>query len=304
MTTPPTDAAPTPTLARFGFSGHETFVFRYGWLKKGLDAAADNPSIFTQENALVELGVGKNMVSSIRHWCLATKLLTEASGELKLSEIGEKLFKDWDPFLEDTASLWLIHWLLINNFERAGLWHLAFKVLVSPDFTKEELTELGDKFAKENKIRANKNTIERDVDIFIRTYLPSRNTKGFAEEGFDCPLVELGLLQQTKNSERYRFSIGAKPNLPIELFCFALLDFIARADSARRTWTLHDCVYGTASPGQVFKLTENAVVEYLEQIGHLTQGAVVFDETEGLRQVYLQRPIEALGMLERYYGGI
>ena len=30
------------------FSGHETFPFRYPWLKKGFDAVADDPSVFTR----------------------------------------------------------------------------------------------------------------------------------------------------------------------------------------------------------------------------------------------------------------
>jgi hypothetical protein len=56
------------------FSGHETFVFRYAWLKKGVDAFAADPEIFRKESAIVTLGVGKNMVASIRHWCIATQL--------------------------------------------------------------------------------------------------------------------------------------------------------------------------------------------------------------------------------------
>jgi hypothetical protein len=49
------------------FSGHETFPFRYLWLKKGFDAVRDNPGAFTRPDATTTLGVGKNMVRSIRH---------------------------------------------------------------------------------------------------------------------------------------------------------------------------------------------------------------------------------------------
>ena len=56
------------------FAGHQTFALRAGWLKKGLDAIEDDPQIFTRDDALVVLGVGKNMVSAIRHWLLATGL--------------------------------------------------------------------------------------------------------------------------------------------------------------------------------------------------------------------------------------
>ncbi|HUZ00605.1 MAG TPA: DUF4007 family protein, partial [Thermomicrobiaceae bacterium] len=64
--------------ARYGFTGHQTFPFRYGWLKKAVDAVRGDPGFFRRGDALVELGVGKNMVESIRHWGLATQVLTES----------------------------------------------------------------------------------------------------------------------------------------------------------------------------------------------------------------------------------
>src|SRR6266508_2474489 len=61
-----------PTFAR-----HETFHPRFGWLKKGFDAASRHPDVFLRDDATVLLGVGKNMVRAIRYWCLAFKILYE-----------------------------------------------------------------------------------------------------------------------------------------------------------------------------------------------------------------------------------
>ena len=63
------------------FSGHETFPFRYTWLKKAVDAVNDDSSIFTQESALSTLGVGKNMVNSIRHWGKLTEMIEAKNGK-------------------------------------------------------------------------------------------------------------------------------------------------------------------------------------------------------------------------------
>src|SRR6185295_18265091 len=81
------------------FSGHETFPFRYGWLKKGVDAIAKVPTFFSQERAMIDLGVGKNMVSSIRHWCLAARLIEPEKGSTNRSqliptEIGKAVFSN------------------------------------------------------------------------------------------------------------------------------------------------------------------------------------------------------------------
>src|SRR3954470_16673570 len=59
------------------FARSETFHPRYGWLKKGFDAAREMPDVFLRPDATTKLGVGKNMVRAIRYWCLAYKVLEE-----------------------------------------------------------------------------------------------------------------------------------------------------------------------------------------------------------------------------------
>ena len=62
------------------FTGHESFPLRYSWLSKGYKSTYDEPNFFSRPDAMVELGVGKNMVSSIRHWGLASQVWQERPG--------------------------------------------------------------------------------------------------------------------------------------------------------------------------------------------------------------------------------
>jgi hypothetical protein len=106
------------------FSGHETFPFRYPWLKKGFDAVREDGDIFLRDDAVTLLGVGKNMVRSIRHWCLAAGVIAEnkdAGPKLRSTEFGRLLLADGglDPYLEDPATLWLLHWRIASNRARA-----------------------------------------------------------------------------------------------------------------------------------------------------------------------------------------
>lgn len=56
-----------PSGPVYRFSGHETFACRYSWLPKAFAELSSSPLLFTnEENAMVRLGVGKNMVKSIR----------------------------------------------------------------------------------------------------------------------------------------------------------------------------------------------------------------------------------------------
>jgi Protein of unknown function (DUF4007) len=299
---------------KFKFSGHQTFVFRYGWLEKGVRGVAECPTIFSEEDALVRLGVGKNMVASIRHWCQVTQLVAldtdakEIHGHrLKVAEIARHLLLDggWDPFLEDDASLWLIHWLLVSNPEVGTAWHLLFSTFHRPDFTKRELIDFFASFAEKESLRVTDTVLARDVDCLVRTYaaVPKAKKQSSPEETFDCPLLQLNLIQPSPDGEMYRFAIGPKPSLPAAIFAFALYQYFDRARAGRNTMGVQECLYGPGSPGQAFKLDENSLIEYVEDMGDQTRAAVLLDETAGLKQIYRRHEFDPIQVLDDYYRG-
>lgn len=290
---------------RLGFAGHETFPFRYGWLKKAVDAVRQDPQLLSSDQAVVDLGVGKNMVQSIRYWGLATQILQEGAGRgLEVSPMGSLLLEEWDPYLEDPASLWIVHWLLINNPARAAVWHLTFTRLISPDFSKKQLLNFLLEIKERYELRVQESSLTRDVDCFARTYLTSKGAeKGLPEDSFDCPLAELGLLYPLREGEGYQFAIGPKPTLPAEVVGYALLEYMEHVRQGRNSMAFSDCLYGVGSPGQVFKLDENSLIEYLEALEEITAGALELDDTSGLKQVYRRRDVEPLSLLYRYFGG-
>ncbi len=294
------------------FGGHEKFAFRQGWLKKGLDAVINNPLTFAQEDAFVELGVGKNMAASIRYWGLALGLLLPASGEssytraLEPSPLGRNLLAEggWDPYLEDIGSLWLLHWLLASNQERGLVWYLVFSRYFDVEFRKQQILEFVRKQLTQMGIDTTEGMITREVDVFLRTYLPAQSRKGAnSEESMDCPLVDLNLLRISPGDGVYRFDIGAKSSLPAAVFGYALFHFLHEKAAQRRTATVDECVYQPGSPGQIFKLDENSVMAYVEQLESLTGGALLLQETAGLRQIYLHTisPEQGQVLLRGYY---
>lgn len=302
------------TLERTSFAGHETFPFRFGWLKKGADGVFKDSCLFSRDDALVRLGVGKNMVRSIRHWCLATQILEEdpevsdnRGRHLRRSAIGGALLGDggWDPYLEDPASLWLLHWLLVSNRCRATTWHLAFTAFTDPEFTKPRLVDELLGFVDSNGCgKVAETSVSRDVDCFVRTYVPSRaNSVAVLEDTLDCPLVDLRLLHGLSDHETYRFAVGPKPSLPPDVFGFACLEYFDATRSDKQTLGFDSLLYGPGSPGQAFKLDADSAVRYLEQLQQITEGALTFDDTAGLRQLYRHRTVSRHNLLNRYYNG-
>ncbi|MAG35374.1 MAG: hypothetical protein CL878_03875 [Dehalococcoidia bacterium] len=299
--------------AKYGFTGHETFPFRFAWLKKGIDFVRDEPTAFSRQDAIVQLGVGKNMVRSIRHWGLATQVLEEdrsAAGRpgqaLRVSSMGERLLADggWDPYLEDPGSLWLLHWLLATNPARAATCHLAFAHLPATEFSKRELLQFLETFVADHDVKVRRASISRDLDCFLRLYVSALSQQGVVvADTFDCPLVELSLLQSIQEGEIYRFSVGPKPSLPVEVVGFALLQYLAGSSGEQQTVSMTNVLYDGESPGQIFKLDEQSLGGYIDALEELTGAAVQQDETAGLRQVYWRRDFDGLDLLTQYYNG-
>lgn len=295
------------------FGGHEKFVFRQGWLKKGVDLATEDPTIFTHSDALVRLGVGKNMVRSIRHWCLATGVLESPSfgpkAALQPTPLGTLLFgrEGRDPYLEDVGTLWLLHWQLVSG-AYSYVWELVFTTFLEREFTRQRLADFVRRQFDRDGIRTTSQMAEREVEVCLRTYVPAktRNTAS-PEDGLDCPLAELGLMRSSREERIYTFMIGPKPLLPAEIFGYALLQFLAQIAQHRRAVAVDECLYRPGSPGQAFKLDENSVVAYLETLEQKTAGSIRLQETAGLRQLYLHSLAldnvseHALVLLRSYY---
>lgn len=292
------------------FSGHETFPFRYGWLKKGVNALNHDSSFFSTDDAMIELGVGKNMVSSIKYWCSATGLIESESssqtrGNYAPTKIAEVLVAEngFDPYFEDAATLWLIHWQIASNAEQCTTWYWLFNHWHSVEFTKEQIFSEIQKWLEKQRLKAaSDKTLSRDIDVCVRTYVHSRSSKGtISEDTLDCPLTELNLVTELEDGKSYQFQRGEQKTLPNEIFLYALADFWRKNDIKENSVSLEKVVYDAGSPGKIFKLDEETVVRRLEEITELSEGAFRYDETAGNKQVYRQKEIEPFTWLNHYY---
>ena len=215
---------------RVSFSGHETFPFRYTWLKKAVDAVEGNEYAFHADDAMVKLGVGKNMVSSMRHWGIATGMLAEAPARrgsrirpLASTELGGWLFRDggWDPFLEDPGTLWLLHWQLVSRPERATTWWWVFNQYPGTVFTRAEIQEALETLVNQREwTRVTSASLKRDIDVFIRTYAPQRRRNVLLEDTLDCPLAELGVMQASSRHQTFVLVRSDHESLPDEIFAY------------------------------------------------------------------------------------
>lgn len=293
------------------FAGHETFAFRHFWLKKGVDLITVEPEVFQREDAIVRFGVGKNMVRSIRHWCLATRVVEEEPGtrmrRLRVTELGNRLLghNGWDPYLEDDATLWLIHWNLASTGTRAATWYWAFNSFQEYSFTRQTMVEsLKRELEIMGWVDVANSTLKRDVDCFVHTYLSRNHGKDNIDDSVECPLNSLGILVQESDSERLRFRIGPKASLPAAIFAYATTEFWNQSNNDRKTLEVREIIRSEGSPGSVFKLDQETVLEYLDRLEEVTRGDMTFEDTALVRRVVrlTETPINTMSLLEHYYG--
>lgn len=295
------------TLEKASFGRHETFGLRYAWLTKGYQAFIKNQAIFSSDEATIDLGVGKNMVNAIKYWLRATTILIDTDAGLLATPIGKAIFSEegWDPYLEDEATIWLIHWLLATNPELATAWYWFFNCFHKSEFTNEEASEALADFVRINLSgKHSEKTVKQEIAMILRMYCPPKLTaKSQLEEGLDAPLTSLNLVMAAEGSHLYRSYASRQPNLPISLIGYATNEVL----NQRRVETLpiNDLMYGQAhgiAIGGVFRLTENALLAKLETLVAAYPNVFQINETAGINQLFrIDNSVSSLDFLSDHY---
>jgi hypothetical protein len=283
----------------YRFSGHETFPCRYAWLPKAFAALKLDGRLFANdEAAMIDLGVGKNMVRAIRFWVDAVGVARSVKGgSFEITDFGNAIFADraFDPFLEDIRTLWLIHWQLATNIQQPLFaWHFLLNQWQHPEISRYAVLEAFTREAVRMARELSKVTLEQHFDTFLHTYVPTRSRKGeVQEDNLDCPLVELELIQKVGERKLesggreaiYAFRRDEKPEITPGLFAYCVGDFWAKRRAAELTLTFRDVAVAPGSPGQIFKLPEADIRQRLDAIENDTAGQFTYRESASLQRL-------------------
>lgn len=284
---------------KYTFSGHESFPCKTLWLKKGYDFVNAEKD-FNAPEAVVHLGVGKNMVAAVRYWYKAFGLNKDA----ETGWIADYIFKSdmgKDPYTEDLGTLWLLHFLLIYSGE-ASLYKMFFV-----DFQKER--RLFDReqvvsFVKRKMIEAgkenlfNENTVKKDVGVLLLNYCLPRNPQ--SNEDFSTLLMDLDLLRQVDKTHGddkrngYYFNVEGKRKVTPAIFLFALLMTKEENDNSVSYDTLYEL-------GLMFCMTDLEVIDMLKYLSEEYSESLTYSDVAGVRQLQFTKQMDAKQVLEKYY---
>lgn len=284
---------------------HETFTPRYGWLKKGYDAVTEDGNVFKAPDAIERLGVGKNMVRSIRFWCQAFKLIkSDKTGFMETTLLGDKLLggNGWDPFLEDIASLWLLHWQLFIPSLDAVNWSIAFNKCNLWSFNLKQLADvlITNTSQYQRLAKISDKTFGKDASCIIRMYVEDTSDR---DSEIDCPFNQLGLIRHAEHRSTFTFEYNHKYSLPALIFAAACFSYIANyVPPSQKTISIHRLTYDFNSPGVVFKVPESVTGSYLLDAANFLPGISLVDQIGSTQLNFEGEPKQLYWKaLEKYY---
>lgn len=293
-------------MNKLSFSGHESFICKQSWLKKIFDFTNDKNG-FNDETSVVDLGVGKNMVASIRFWSKAFGIVDKADSP---TEMAEYLFgkKGKDIYLEDIGTIWLLHYHLVKT-NKASIYNLVFNEFRKEhiDFTREQLLGFIIRKCKElNSNTDNKNTILKDINIFLRTYVrPHKDEKVEIEDDFAGALIDLDLVKHYKQrnaegkiTDWYKIEGEDRTDIPYQIILYAILDNFKGKPSI----SFSELQIGQNSPNTVFAMNIEGLYNKLNKITEHYKG-VVYTETAGNQLLQFKSELKPQEVLNDYYGG-
>lgn len=281
-------------MSRYSFSGHESFHCKSLWLKKGYDyLLAGNH--FTDNDSVAKLGVGKNMVASIRFWLRAFGL----SQSDELTGIAEFLFDTEhgrDPYAEDLNTLWVLHFLLVET-GIASIYNLTFVEYQreKKEFSKDELRNFIKRKCSvpEQRNVYNENTVKKDIAVLLKNYVAPKDLKNI--EDFSALLIGLGLIVN-KDSDVYSYRVTEPKDIAPEIILFALLS-ISGGDKTVSFDVLQKM-------SLAFCLPIVSLIEIIRKIEKLYPGKVVFSDNSGIKNVQFIGELSRFNVLDNYYDSL
>ena len=279
---------------RLSFSGHDKFACRQFWLKKGFNHTNQQKTF--NSAAVIDLGVGRNMVTAVRYWIQAFGIVDDNGP----SELGTKLLADegYDPYIEDLGTLWLLHYSLVTT-EKASLYSLVFNDFLRQkvEFTRDALFHYISDYCQKRDIYYNPSSLKNDIAVFISNYALPEKSKG-VEADFSGLLYELQLLNRIQRSGGwFKIESSDRPDLAARILLFCLLYTYPE----QQTFSFRDLLSKKHSIGRVFCLTPNGLHDKLNELTMLYPNELVLSEDAGVQVLQIKQPIEPWQLLKDHY---
>lgn len=283
---------------------HETFSIRKGWIHKGVKNILSYPRLFTDKNInpCDILGIGTNMVKSLRYWMTAVGIMKEVSESnqklQKLTRLGE-IIDEYDKYYEEDGTNWLIHYMLAKNEELATVWYWFFNIFKINSFDKQLFVrELSEFLHTEYYYDGSEKMLSDEFDCIIKTYC-SKDKDVSPEDINECPLTDLHLIEVSDNKDYKKYTPDRDAIHP--LIILAVISEQAYI-SKKKEVLITDLLNKECNVGRIFNLDRATCFYYLEQLQK--SGYLEIVRTAGLDVIQLKQQYDFYDIIVSYYQAI
>lgn len=234
---------------------------------KMINEDIEKDRFFYDEFGFERIGLGRNMVKSLKFWTLATNILTESKNDdqkpiHRITAFGQMVY-EYDRFIRLSLTSSLLHYFLASEKQQASSWYWFFNESTHRSATFEEVFESLKLWVQsKSKKQVSDNTLKRDLECLRQLYTIGSNHTSDPEEVVISPLSSLRLLHENRD-------VFAKktPNineLDLDSLYFILLKYCK--SNQVQSLTLEEIQYKPLLWGKIFNLTSNQILAVLEQI--------------------------------------
>lgn len=269
---------------------HESFPLREGWIEKGIKSMSEKgSSTFSKDEGVQNLGIGSNMVKSLKYWMMASNIIDE-NQKTKLTEFGETLLKN-DPYMEKSISWWLLHYFLVTDFEKSPVLYYVYNLYKGKHIDKENLKQEICEFFEAKEYEYNPKLVNEDVNMYLRLYF-NENKALNPEDNLSSPLAKLDLLDKNINGDGYVKKGANLDNLNCLIIHYALQQIY------KDGFEITDAYLKEKSPCKVFNLDTGVFNQFIIQLKNA--GLITVNKTAGLNSVYINKVLTIQEIYDRY----
>ncbi len=277
------------------FARHETFYVRYGWLTK----IALNIKSLYETSDYAEIGVGKNMFNSMKYWGAVYKIVDRENNNGKSIKTTALVF-DKDCFLENTSSLWVLHYESMLPTSLVPCWRSIFNNFKLDSFSQSSLEKnMVDYFANVYP-EVSPKSIAKDVSCFIQTFV-FKVANQVDDTKIMSPFSEIGILEESAtNTNIYNFVYGRKESLRPEVVIWSIVRYLEEKNIVSATYD--ELSTAEDSPGVMFKLDTASLGNYINSIDISKYKGIYVNENIGKKIFSVDfRHTDSLSILEKVY---
>jgi hypothetical protein len=287
------------------YARHQSFYLRNKWLSKGMKAIKKDPRFFYDSFAFEKIGLGKNMVQSLKFWLLATGLAEEAEENKqkihKLTYLGDLIFEN-DRLLQLNDTVSILHYNLVRNkYDYSTVFEWFFNIYQETSSTREEMLSAFTYWVDNREIKKiSEKSLKSDIDCLIQLYTKEADEED-PEDVIFSPFTKLNLLKEQKSAETHYKIRKISPDfkqISLSALYYVLISYCEERNI--NILSVDEIINGEYLWGKVFNLSRTNVIEALNVLTVHDTYPLQYIRTNNLDNVLIPK-ISSIEFLQSEY---